>query len=47
MVTIYRGIELKPIYLPEKPEQNWTFKGKKLKPIYLPNIQTHNEKILP
>lgn len=27
--------ELKPIFLPDRPDENWTYKGK-LKPIYLP-----------
>ncbi len=27
----------KPIFLPEKPEDNWTSKVMKLKPIYLPD----------
>jgi len=28
--------KLKPVYLPEKPEENWTYNGRGLNPIYLP-----------
>ena len=30
------NVVLNPIFLPEKPEDNWTYKGSELKPIYLP-----------
>jgi len=29
--------KLSPIFLPEKPEENWTYKNRPLSPIYLPN----------
>lgn len=28
--------KLKPILLPDKPEENWAYKNKSLSPIYLP-----------
>jgi len=27
--------KIKPIMLPDKPEENWAYKGRKLNPIYL------------